>query len=141
MNGIVGIPMQVIVTSELDRSLHSSLRVLTRRLSEDDAEAFVRMAEAFTSPGDRRNADAVLQLSIAANREVYEDLRRRDPEMCEALRELMKDEIQQERQEAADIALIAVIRNVMKSFGVDATKAMDSMGISPADQLRYAARL
>lgn len=66
---------------------------------------------------------------------------RRDPEMCEALRELMKDEIQQERQEAADIALIAVIRNVMKSFGVDATKAMDSMGISPADQLRYAARL
>ena len=65
--------------------------------------------------------------------------------MCEALRELMKEEIQEqikeERQEAADSALIAAIKNTMKSFGVDATKAMASLGIPEKDQIRYAPKL
>ena len=65
--------------------------------------------------------------------------------MCEALRDLMKEEIQEERQEerqeAADIALIAVIRNQMKNMGWDATRTMDNMGISEKDQIRYAAKL
>ena len=61
--------------------------------------------------------------------------------MCEALRDLMKEEIQEERQEAVDIATIAMIKNTMKSFGVDALKAMISMGISEKDQIRYAAKL
>ena len=65
--------------------------------------------------------------------------------MCEALRELMKEEIQEqikeERQEAADSALIAAIKNTMKSFGVDATKAMASLWIPEKDQIRYAPKL
>ena len=56
-------------------------------------------------------------------------------------RDLMKEEIQEERQEAADIALIAVIRNQMKKMGWDATRTMDNMGISEKDQIRYAAKL
>lgn len=67
----------------------------------------------------RKDKDAILQLSISANREIYEELKRRDPIMCEALRDLMKEEIQEERQEAADIALIAAIKNAMKTFGLD----------------------
>ena len=99
------------------------------------------MARSFTEPGDRHNADAILQLSVSANREIYEEIKRRDPIMCEALRDLMKEEIQEERQEAVDIATIAMIKSTMKTFGVDASKAMNGMGIPEKDQIRYAAKL
>ena len=141
VSGIFNTPSQILVTSELDPQLHASLRILTKRAKETDVENFLRMARKFTEPGDRQNADAILQLSVSANRSVYEDIKRRDPVMCEALRDLMKDEIQEERQDAADIVLIAAIKNAMKTFGVDASKAMEGLGISPSDQIRYASRL
>ena len=47
------------------------------------------------SPRERNNIDAVLQASVSANYEIYQKVRRADG-MCEALRELMKDEIEQD---------------------------------------------
>ena len=41
----------------------------------------------------REYKDAVLQASVSANHTLYEKIRRSDP-MCEALKELMKDEIE-----------------------------------------------
>ena len=139
VGGIFNTPSQVVVTSELDPGLHASLRVLTRRAREDDAERFLRMARAFTEPGDRRNADAVLQVSVSASKDVYEELRRRDPAMCEALRELMKDEIAEANQKAVDTALVAVIRSLMAKKGLGASEAMEALSIPISDQLRYAA--
>lgn len=43
--------------------------------------------------------DAVLQVSVSANAELYERIRR-DDRMCQALRELMKDEIREELDKA-----------------------------------------
>ena len=140
ISGVVNIPTQVIVTSEMDRKLHASLRILTKRAKEEDVENFLRMARAFTEPGDRHNADVILQLSVSANREVYEEIKRRDPILCEALRDLMKEEIQEERQEAADIVAVAMIKNAMKTLGLDAINAMKSLGVSEKDQIRYAAK-
>ena len=48
----------------------------------------------FTEPGDKRNADAVLQVSVSANKDMYGEIRRSDPTMCDALRELFKDELE-----------------------------------------------
>ena len=137
INGIFNTPSQILVTSELDPKLHASLRVLTKRAQESDVENFLQMTREFTEPGDRHNADAILQLSVSANREVYEAIRRRNPFMCEALRELMKDEIEEERQKASDITTIILIKNLMKKQGWDANKAMESLDIPSADQLRY----
>ena len=65
--------------------------------------------------------------------------------MCQALRELMKDEIQEkiqeERQDAVDQTLITSIKNLMKKLGLDAKAAMETLGISASDQLRYMAML
>lgn len=138
ISGIFNTPSQVLVTSRLDPRLHSSLRVLTKRARPEDVECFLRMAQGFTEPGDRRNADAVLQLSVSANRSVYEEVRRRDAAMCEALRDLMRDEIREERQSAVDTALVAVIRSLMEKGGFSASEAMRLMDVPPADQIRYA---
>ena len=63
--------------------------------------------------------------------------------MCEALRELMKDEIddevQEKSQKAVDNALVAAIRSLMKKNKIGATEAMEMMSIPAADQQRYAA--
>lgn len=141
VKGIVGIPMQILITSELNPELHTSLRLLTKRATEADVENFIEMAKSLTEPGDRRNADALLQVSVSANKEVYENVKRRNPVMCEALRDLMKEEIQEEKQEAIDTSLIAATKNLMKKTGWTATQAMESLAIPAPDQIRYAARL
>ena len=90
------IPAQIIVTNELDSSReYLSLKVLSRQAKEEEVRNFVSYVNDFSEPGDRNRADAVLQVSVAANREMYNRIRRM-PMMCEALRELMKDEIDEE---------------------------------------------
>jgi hypothetical protein len=90
-------PVQIIVTSELDPELHRSLRILTDRVEIEDVRQFLKEARTRNTPGERNDIDALLQASVAANFEVYEEIRRNSV-MCEALRTLMKDEIEAERQ-------------------------------------------
>ena len=54
--------------------------------------------------GDKEKADAVLQVSVVANKEKYDEVRR-STGMCEALRELMKDEIEEELKKNRDQAI------------------------------------
>ena len=80
------------MTNELDKENHCSLRVLTRDADEDDIRLFLAEALSETQQDNRANVDAILQVSVAANMELFERIRR-DEKMCQALRELMKDEI------------------------------------------------
>ena len=149
INGVVSIPTQFILTSSLSKDFHVCLRVLSNKASEDDIKRFIEMTSAFTEPLDKQNADAVMNVSINANREVYDKIRKENPFMCQALRELMKEEIQEEIQnavqeaekKAVDTSLIGIIKNLMKNSKCDAKTAMEKMGLSAADQLRYMAML
>lgn len=90
------IPAQIVVTGELEGEKHRSLRILSREALEEDIWGFVEDAEYLTDPGDRANVDAVLQVSVSANYDLYNAMKRRYPEMCEAMRRLMQDEIADE---------------------------------------------
>ena len=94
ITGLIHMPTQVIVQGELSGSENAVLRVLTKSANEADVRAFIEETGMYTSKQDKNNADAVYQVSVSANRELYAELIRRDPEMCTALRELLKDEIQ-----------------------------------------------
>ncbi len=93
------IPAQVVVTRELDGGKHRSLRVLSRNALEEDIRGFVEDAQKLTRQGDRENVDAILQVSISANHGLYDEMKRRSPDMCEAMRRLMWDEIEAEVRE------------------------------------------
>ena len=95
VRGKVPFPVQVVVTSQLERKAHCSLRVLTTQVEMRDAELFLEQIHYLESKNERSNIDSVLQVSVNANKQVYSLLRRQN-EMCEALRELMKDEIEKE---------------------------------------------
>ena len=147
---------QIVVTGELDGK-HRALRVLSKNAMEEDVRGFIKEASRLTEPGDRNNADAVMQASVSANRVLYEKLRRCNPVMCEALRELMKDEIEREieereRKAALQAALqaeqkakrestIELIKNLMDSTKWTAEQAMEAMKVPVKDREQYMAGL
>ena len=92
-------PVQIVVAKELDKQTHSSLRVLTDNADIEDVETFLQNSVKTNEPWEREDIDAVLQASVSANKELYEAIRR-DSGMCQELRELMKDEIEDAEKRA-----------------------------------------
>lgn len=128
---------QIVVTKQLDKENHRTLRVLSKHVKEEDVRAFVEKVARISEPGDRNNVDAVLQVSVSANKEIYEAIRRCDKVMCEALRELMKEDLEQREQET----LLKAIRNLMETMKCSAEQAMAALKIPEADRGEYIARL
>ena len=128
---------QVVVTKQLNRETHRTLRVLSKHVKEEDVRAFVEEAALISEPGDRNNVDAVLQVSVSANKEIYEAIRRCDKVMCEALRELMKEDFEQTKQET----LLEAIKNLMETMKCSADQAMAALKIPDADKGKYIAKL
>ena len=95
-------PTQIVVSGELNSELHAALKVLTRRVREEDIRAFATIAKGYTDQADRERVDAILQISSTANRDVYEDLYRRDKAMCATLMEIMKEDIDKKVQQGTD---------------------------------------
>jgi hypothetical protein len=136
--------VQIVITKELSPETHSSLRILTDHAEPEDIRRFLELAGKLKRQGDRDNIDAVLQASVAANFELYEDIRR-DSVMCQALQELMKDEIEEKVNNAADKAetetQVKNIRNVMKNFKCNVEQAMDALEIPQQKRSTYLSKL
>ena len=61
--------------------------------------------------------------------------------MCEALRELMKEDFEKQEQETKQETLLEAIRNLMDSMKWTADQAMTAMKIPDADRRKYRVRL
>ena len=85
-------PVQIVVINNLKKE-HSSLRILSDKADKEDVENFLQNAVKSNEQWEREYIDAVLQVSVSANRELYEQIRE-ETGMCQALRELMKDEFE-----------------------------------------------
>ena len=92
ISGLIHMPTQIIVQSELGREKNAVLRIISKHAREEDVRQFIEQTRRLSDADDKRNADAVYEVSMRANRELYERLGR-DPEMCTAFKELFKDEI------------------------------------------------
>ena len=107
-------PAQIVVTKQLNKETHHCLRILSSNAEKDDVEAFLLAADKMTSVRERNNIDAVLQASVNANYELYQEIRRNST-MCEALRELMKDEIERDVNKARAEGEAKIIINMEKN--------------------------
>lgn len=132
---------QIVVTKQLDEQMHRTLRVLSKHVKEEDVRAFVEKAAQISEPGDRNNVDAVLQVSVSANKEIYEAIKRRDKIMCEALRELMKEDFEKQERETKQETLAETIKNLMDTMKWTAEQAMTAMKIPDADKGKYITKL
>jgi hypothetical protein len=77
---------------------------------------------------------------VAANFELYEEVRR-DSVMCQAMRELMKDEIAEERLDAETETQVNNIRNIMSELRYSAEQAMDLLKIPQQKRSTYLSKL
>lgn len=125
-------PVQIVVTSQLETDEHLSLKVLSNRIDKDCAKTFLKKMRRLQEKGDRDNVDAVLQISVSANRRLYDEIKE-DNKMCEALRELMKDEIEESKAEGKAES----IRELMKNLKISAEQAMEYIGIPKSDYKKY----
>ena len=132
---------QVVVTKQLNRETHRTLRVLSKHVKEEDVRAFVEEAALISEPGDRNNVDAVLQVSVSANKEIYEAIRRCDKVMCEALRELMKEDFEKQERETRQVTLLEDIKNLMDTTKWTAEQAMAALKIPEVDRGKYITKL
>ena len=140
IQGNVLFDTQIVVTGQLSGETHSGLRILSKNAREEDVRAFIQKASLLTKPGDRDNVEAVLQVSISANGKVYDEVRR-DFGMCEALRELMREEIEEEKTKSRENAILVSIRNLMDSMKWTAEQAMDALKLPMDDRAKYVSRL
>ena len=89
-------PVQIVVFSLVDRKLHSAFRLLTKKIKPSAVKEFLLDTKGMRSKQDLDNINAILQVSYEANKEIYEQIRKEDLAMCEALRDLFKDELQEQ---------------------------------------------
>ena len=140
ISGLVNTPSQIVVTSELDSKLHSVLKLLSDNVQKRDLLYFINNTKYYETPGDRNNANAVLQVSSTANKSLFDEIRR-DKKMCQALMEIMHEEVQQECDKAAKESSIATIRmnikSLMKNMHLTAEQAMDALNIPASERSLY----
>ena len=91
-------PVQIIVSSELDVDMHVQLKALTNQLNETVMRQYLLEVSAFAER-EKNLADVVLQVIVNSNMEKVQKWKGSERIMCEALRVLMADELNEERVE------------------------------------------
>lgn len=105
--GLALFPTQLVVTGELKPDLHATLRVLSNKVTKDDIAAFLKIMDQPITKGDLARMDAILQVSTSANKEIYQQIYKEESGMCQALREIMKEDFDkaEARGEARGVAI------------------------------------
>ena len=91
-------PVQIVASSELDTEMHVQLKALTNHLEESLMRQYLLRVSAF-SEREKNLADVVLQVIVNSNMEKVQKWKGSERIMCEALRVLMADELNEERVE------------------------------------------
>lgn len=126
-------PTQVVVMRELSSKDYAVLRILAPGASEEDIRTFGLETGRQDDAVFRRNADAVLQVSITANRAAYEKLGREDPAMCDALRDLMKEDFVKERAEGRAEGRADLLVSLVEKGRISPEEAAEELGITTVE--------
>ena len=97
LSGMIGIPVQIVVTKDLGEE-YLPLQILTGRAKEADVRKFAAYRGNLAERSDRIFADAVLWACSEANADLFRKLKE-EGTMYGVLREIMKDDLVREREE------------------------------------------
>ena len=89
---------QIIVTGEMEKEKHVWLTSLSNQMEKQDMERLLQSIMGLKGDLDRELADSVLEVSVRANPTFLKEWREGD-DMCQALLEVMKPEIDKIREE------------------------------------------
>lgn len=86
-------PIQVIVSGKLSAENQKWLTLLSRNLKRKDAERIVIQTEKLIQQDEKLYADSVLRVAVEENKAVFHKIRGESECMFDALRELMKEDL------------------------------------------------
>ena len=112
-------PIQVIVSGRLSVENQKWLTLLSNNLKQTEAERIVLQTECLKQKDEKLYADSVLQATIKANKAVFRKIRGESEYMCEALRELMKEDLDEAlakgtelgREEGRERLILGALKN------------------------------
>ncbi len=90
INGIVELPIQIVVTDMLSDEDFQAIKILKRNVDISELKSFILQAATYDVPGDLEDAKAVLRVILESNRDFWKD--RRDSAMKDIIQEIFKDE-------------------------------------------------
>ena len=108
--------VQILVLREMTWEKHIWVTALQRQITREHARLLLLEMRKLEKVQEREWADSVLQLAIANNKEIFETLKG-DEFMCQALRELMAEEIGEELYKARCIGEKEGEENGQRSLG------------------------
>ena len=92
LTGRIQFDTQIIVFSRLDNT-HPAYRILRPGAAEEDIKQFLTVARLAVEPWEIQDIKALLEVSVASNRETYKKIKKEEQAMGEALQELMQEDI------------------------------------------------
>ena len=95
------IPIQIVVSRELDEKNHIWLNSLTSKMKRNKAEELISVTRQLKDMDDKNYADSVWEIITSANKELIRKIKE-DTNMCKALAEIMKPEIDIMMKEALE---------------------------------------
>ena len=109
LTGRIQFETQIIVFSRLDNT-HPAYRILREGASREDVERFLEQARLATEPWEEKDIKALLEVSVASNKELYRKLRKEKKDMGEAILELFQEDIDKKIAERDKEKIMAMLR-------------------------------
>ena len=145
VEGVVSLPLQIIVANELEEEEFLSLKMLMPGVKEKEIRKFLAYMRTLEGPGDRRDAEAVLRVSVSANVEVYKKAGREDEMVNQVVWRLFGDEIQKAVNDSVEEAItdekVSDIKRIMKKLKMTEQEAMNCLDIPQDKRAKYAEML
>ena len=130
--GLIKLPFQVVVTSELEGDSHAAFRALTDRAELADVARVIRAADRETDEAVRDYYGSLIELVLSKNPQVADEIGR-DDTMEDVLMEILKDRVEEKLTAQKRDVTVAYLTGVVANLGVGLDAAMDAFGI-PQDQ-------
>ena len=109
LTGRIQFETQIIVFSRLDET-HPAYRILRPGATEKDVERFLQEAQLASEPWEKADIKALLEVSVASNKELYRKLRKEKKDMGEAIQELFQEDIDKKIAERDKEKIMAMLR-------------------------------
>ena len=88
-------PTQIIVGKELTHENHEWFNLLSDKVTKQEMARAIEYSRNARSKNERELIDAIFEVSALANKNIVEELKMGDENMCQALMEIMKPEIEE----------------------------------------------
>ncbi len=124
------IPIQLILTSELSEEKNFWLRNLTNDITK--TEAMEKLIEEYEKHKNSGLYKAVMDIIVRANKKTFEEVK----SMCEALKELMKDELDECRERGLREGLEQGIREGKQEAVKSIIEICQELGLSKENALQ-----